>query len=703
MDKLKKTTIALAIIALVLFGVSYLFTDKSYGATIYTTATTDTIGTFRTNVNTSLTNLNNALTTSVPNLIQALYSGTNYYTASTTDTTNLSWYFRNGFLSTASSTLTSSLTLSSLSNGGLGVNNGLVYSGATTTAGTGLTYSGNAFNVNTSQNIATLSNLTSNGFVKTSGGNGTLSIDTTTYSTFSYLFPSNATSTLLSFTGGILVNNATSTITNLVMVNSTSTNATTTTLAITGGAKNCNTTNALTTDSNGVVTCTAQPQGTVTAVSVVSANGFTGSSSGGATPTLTLTTSITGVLKGNGTAISAAANGTDYTLLTATTCSAGQHVSALTASGGVTCSADTGTGTFPFTATTNYGASAVSTSTPVWFTAGMMASTTANYFAGLTIDSGTPQDSWMTMGTTSHEWSLGYKLSDQSFRISSSTTLGTSDALTINKSLGVTLGGALAVTGQTTLATSLTGVLLGTSGVVSNASVQTCTNQFVRAMSASYVATCATVGASDVSLANLSATDSTLTFSGTYTGATARTIGLNLSNPNTWTGLQTMNASTTALTASSFFQLPNGTSQSPTLAGSCGFDTTSGQLKCGDGANTLVYSATSSPSFNIASTTLDAMGNKFNTATSTFLLKNFPDPITLVGFYCKASTTGTALVRFGDGTNWTETGSCSSGALITTATNNTFTAFEDFNVQASSTSGAVSRITVTAVIKQTAQ
>jgi len=52
--------------------------------------------------------------------------------------------------------------------------------------------------------------------------------------------------------------------------------------------------------------------GTVTAVSVTSANGFAGTSSGGATPALTLSTSITGVLKGNGTAISAATAGTDY-------------------------------------------------------------------------------------------------------------------------------------------------------------------------------------------------------------------------------------------------------------------------------------------------------------------------------------------------------------------------------------------------------
>lgn len=55
-------------------------------------------------------------------------------------------------------------------------------------------------------------------------------------------------------------------------------------------------------------------KGTVTAVSVVSTNGFAGSSSGGATPALTLSTTITGVLKGNATAISAATAGTDYSL-----------------------------------------------------------------------------------------------------------------------------------------------------------------------------------------------------------------------------------------------------------------------------------------------------------------------------------------------------------------------------------------------------
>jgi hypothetical protein len=53
--------------------------------------------------------------------------------------------------------------------------------------------------------------------------------------------------------------------------------------------------------------------GTVTSASVVSANGFAGTvANPTTTPEITLTTSITGVLKGNGTAISAAAAGTDY-------------------------------------------------------------------------------------------------------------------------------------------------------------------------------------------------------------------------------------------------------------------------------------------------------------------------------------------------------------------------------------------------------
>jgi len=69
-------------------------------------------------------------------------------------------------------------------------------------------------------------------------------------------------------------------------------------------------------DSTGVLSTQAIPTGnpgTVTSVSVVSANGFAGTvANNSTTPAITLSTTITGMLKGNGTAISAAVSGTDY-------------------------------------------------------------------------------------------------------------------------------------------------------------------------------------------------------------------------------------------------------------------------------------------------------------------------------------------------------------------------------------------------------
>lgn len=69
-------------------------------------------------------------------------------------------------------------------------------------------------------------------------------------------------------------------------------------------------------DSGGSVQLIASKDGasgSVTTLSVVSANGFAGTvANATTTPAITLTTSITGILKGNGTAISAAASGTDY-------------------------------------------------------------------------------------------------------------------------------------------------------------------------------------------------------------------------------------------------------------------------------------------------------------------------------------------------------------------------------------------------------
>ena len=69
----------------------------------------------------------------------------------------------------------------------------------------------------------------------------------------------------------------------------------------------------LTSAGAGTPTWSAAAAGTVTSVSVVSANGLNGTvATATTTPAITLSTTITGVLKGNGTAISAAISGTDY-------------------------------------------------------------------------------------------------------------------------------------------------------------------------------------------------------------------------------------------------------------------------------------------------------------------------------------------------------------------------------------------------------
>lgn len=86
------------------------------------------------------------------------------------------------------------------------------------TFSTGLTRTTNTITVNTSQNISTLSNLTTNGFVKTTGGTGALSIDTNTYLT------GNQTITL---TGDVTGSGATSIATTLAAT----TNSTLTTLS----------------------------------------------------------------------------------------------------------------------------------------------------------------------------------------------------------------------------------------------------------------------------------------------------------------------------------------------------------------------------------------------------------------------------------------------------------------------------------------
>ncbi|MBU6214370.1 DUF5011 domain-containing protein [Patescibacteria group bacterium] len=118
------------------------------------------------------------------------------------------------------------------------------------------------------------------------------------------------------------------------------------------------------------------------------ANGGTGS------------TTLTGILKGAGTSqIGTAVNGTDYTLITANTCGAGNHVSAITAAGVITCSADTGGTGAPFAWTpTSWG---VSTSTTLGFLNGFISTASSTFTASPIISSlATPAGTFLAADPT---------------------------------------------------------------------------------------------------------------------------------------------------------------------------------------------------------------------------------------------------------------------------------------------------------------
>ncbi len=261
--------------------------------------------------------------------------------------------------------------------------------------------------------LTKLGNLTTNGFVKTGSSDGTLSVDTNTYlQTVTADSPLSGSGTagshLTISTAGTWSGNA----------------GTATALAANG--TNCSAGNyPLGVDASGnSENCTAANTGTVTAVSVASANGLAGSSSGGATPALTLSTTITGLLKGNGTAISAAGSGTDYSLIVANTCSAGSHFSGVTAAGVFTCSADTGSGdgVYPFTLAGN------GTSTLTQFNGGLTA------YASSTI--GSPSQS-VSLTVNSTASSTGLKFTQVTNALTGATTTG--QALTVDSSGNVVL------------------------------------------------------------------------------------------------------------------------------------------------------------------------------------------------------------------------------------------------------------------------
>jgi hypothetical protein len=248
------------------------------------------------------------------------------------------------------------------------------------------------------------------------------------------------------------------------------------------------------------------------------------------------------------------------------------------ASGNTKCGTDSsGSGSFPFSADTNYGQVVYSTSTPtLWFKSGLMASSTS-YFVnaeilklsnltgnGFVKTSG--GDGTLSVDTTTYESGLtagdGITRTVNDFDCDTASgsvfgCLASADWTTFNNKqatlsatyplvlTGATLSTPLATTTiAQTYGTAQTGaVTFATSSdtnlgfnITNTAGAFTFTPTWIGTLANARLTNSTISGkALGTSLDALTATNGTLTFSGSYDGSTARTVGLNLASQNAWT------------------------------------------------------------------------------------------------------------------------------------------------------------------------
>lgn len=277
------------------------------------------------------------------------------------------------------------------------------------------------------------------------------------------------------------------------------------------------------------------------------------------------------------------------------------------------------------------------------------------------------------------------------FQASNLFVNGSSTILTLN----VNTGNLGSTTAQTLNANSLavSGLisaitLTNANGVFSAYAGTSCTNQFPRSLSALGAATCATVVAGDVDLADLTATNGTLTFSGTYDGQVARTIGLNLGSSNEWTASTTisaiLNVEALSLTASGTISILN------TNTANIG-SSTAQQLNV-NSCNGCEREIKPIYQFRVASTTFGFDSGGYIDLPA----REFAYTITDINCYVRGGTSKVINVSHG-GTPDTETITCATtktdddGSIA----NGAVTAGELMRIEMGATSGVVDAVLIT--------
>jgi hypothetical protein len=277
------------------------------------------------------------------------------------------------------------------------------------------------------------------------------------------------------------------------------------------------------------ITSSDQYGGTVTSVSVVTANGFAGTvANASTTPAITLTTSVSGLVKGNGTALSAAIAGTDYVAPGAYTSSGLTMATArllgrTTASSGAAEEITVGTGL-------SLSAGSLTNSAPdqtVVLTAGTGISISSAY-PNFTITNSAPDQTVSLTGAGTTVVTGTYP----NFTITSNDQY-TGTVTSVGLSGGTT---GLSVSGTNPITTSGTFTLGGTLVVANGGTGATTLTGYVKGNGTSAFTASATIPASDISsgaaLTKTDDTNVTLTLGGSPSTALLAATSLTLG----WTG-----------------------------------------------------------------------------------------------------------------------------------------------------------------------
>lgn len=422
---------------------------------------------------------------------------------------------------------------------------------------------------------------------------------------------------------------------------------------------------------------------------------------------------------------------------TSVTCTGSASCTAFTVIGAspITINASAGAGSWPFTPGTNFGTAVQSTSTPISDSAGLFASSTNQFVneniwglfslkatssALLSTDSTGLVIATTSIGTNLLTGNLGTINTTAPLGGGGAFNKGTTLTLTCTTCTGwpwnVLTNFASTTNATTTPLWQQTGVFASSTSQFVNANIwgnlvltgtssrllATDANGQVTATSSigvNYLTGILPIANGGTNASSFGTSNGILAYNGT---ALVNFAGFTLTSSL----LTATNASTTALSATGYLQVPAAASPAVGASGQFAINTTtaSTSLRWYDGTATRVVFSEIGRSINLASSTLVYQGG-FSSAggTTTLLVMNNDRPMTLLHFYCKTNS-GVATVQFSTGSATTTTTQCTSAGVDSgvLASNNTWTIYQNFWLSVGGTASVPNNTVITYFLRNDA-